>query len=303
MFFKKIIKCIFYSLLLIIIISLIIFISLVNVFRLDIKSFKFSNNHKIIRRPQDIFSSHKVFIESHCGVNREIFENTLESFSKAIEYNIESMETDVWLTKDKVLVLIHGSLEGKIDKVLNYTGNIKDLSWDEISKLRTIKDNLTVPRLIDAFELAKNKIFINLEIKDPRINLVFPEIIKLIEEYDFFDQIALSSFYHQYYKKIEEYNKKNNKNLVFGFAYKRNRKNNKFDYSKKGNTLNIHWKDVTKEVCENAHKNGMGVLAWFGMDEEETIENYKLIIENGVDIICSNYPLNAKNYRDSLYKI
>ena len=135
-------------------------------------------------------------------MNKEIFQNTIESFSKAIEYGIESLETDVWLSKDNVLVLIHGSRIGNISKYYNHNGNIKELNWDELSSLRTIKDNLTMPRLIDLMKLAKNKIYIDLEIKDPRVDLVFPKITKLIEEYDFFDQISICSFYHGYYEKI-----------------------------------------------------------------------------------------------------
>ena len=69
-----------------------------------------------------------------------------------------------------------------------------------------------MPRLIDVLKLTKNKLFINLEIKDPRVELVFPYIVKLIEYFDFFDQIALSSFHHEYYNKIEEYNSSHEKN-------------------------------------------------------------------------------------------
>ena len=57
---------------------------------------------------KDIFSNKKTIIESHRGTNREIFENTLESFTKAINYGVDSIETDVWLSKDNVLVIFHG---------------------------------------------------------------------------------------------------------------------------------------------------------------------------------------------------
>ena len=56
-----------------------------------------------------------------------------------------------------------------------------------------------MPRLSDLMKLAKDKIFIDLEIKDQRIDLVFPHLIKLIEQYDFFDQIALCSPFYEYY--------------------------------------------------------------------------------------------------------
>jgi len=288
---------IYQNLIIIIIIFICIAICLFSILRLKIPSF----NPKITRHPYDVFSPHKVFIESHCGVNREIFQNTLESFSKSIEYNIESFETDVWLTKDNVSVLVHANRLGQLKGYFEQGGNVKYLTWDQLSNFRTVKDNLSMPKLSDAMKLAKNKVFINLELKDPRVDLVFPHVIKLIEEYDFFDQIALSSLHLDYFNKIEEYNNNNNRKLVFGFIYKKNIKA-KYELSKRGHTLNLHWSDITKEICDKAHENGMAVVGWFKMDEEEGIEHFKKLIEDGVDVICTNYPLIAKEYRDSLYK-
>ena len=263
-------------------------------------SILFNIQGRIVRHPQDVFSSHKTFIESHRGVNREIFQNTLEAFSRAIQYDIESFETDVWLTKDNVLVLIHGGDMGNLDGYYDHPGYVTDLTWDELSTYRTIEDNLKMPRLVDAMELTKNKIFMNLEIKDPRVDLVFPYIVELIEEYDFFDQIALSSFHHEYYPKIEEYNNNHEKKLVFGFLYHKNN-TSILDYTKKGHTLNIYWADITKEICDKAHENGMAIQSWFSLTDVETTEIYKQLIKNGADIICCNSPLLAKKYRDSYY--
>ena len=261
----------------------------------------FSYYYKLTRYPNDIFFPHKVFIESHRGVNREIFQNTLEAFKRAIKYKIDSIETDVWLTKDKELVLIHGrGRRGKIKGYYNHGGNVIDLTWKRLSFYRTIRDNLTFPRLRELMKLAKNKIFINLEIKDPRIDLVFPHIIKLIEEFNFYQQISLSSFNLSYYDKVQEYNKRNNKNLVFGNIYSKGYKG-EYNYSRKGSSLNLYWTNATKEVCYKAHKNGMAVLAWFYMNDTENNDVYKKLIENGVDVICCNEPLLAKNYRDNYY--
>ena len=255
---------------------------------------------KVTRHPEDIFTSHKTFIESHRGINREIFQNTLEAFSRAIQYDIESFETDVWLTKDNVLVILHGGDGGDLNGYYDHPGIVTELTWDELSTYRTIEDNLKMPRLIDVLELTKNKIFMNLEIKDPRIDLVFPYIVKLIEDYDYFDQIALSSFHHGYYDKIEEYNKNHEKKLVFGFIYHRNEVDI-FDYTKNGHTLNIYWNDVSKEICDKAHENGMAVMAWFGLTDEENTDIYKQLIKNGVDAICCNVPLLARKFRDNYY--
>ena len=175
-----------------------------------------------IRHPNDIFSPHRTYIESHRGANREIFQNTLESISRAIQYDIDSIECDVWLTKDNVLVIVHGGDGGDLKGFYDLPGKVPNLTWDELSTYRTIRDNLTMPRLIDIMELVKNKIFLNLEIKDPRVDLVFPLVMKLVEKFNLFDQISISSFNHLYYKKVEEYNKRHKNKIVFGFVYHAN---------------------------------------------------------------------------------
>ena len=253
------------------------------------------------RHSQDIFSpSHKTFIEAHRGVIKEIFQNTLESFQKVLEYNIESLETDAWLSKDNVLILLHGSISSNLKGFYNSRDNATELTWKQLSKYRTIRDNLKMPRLSDLFELTKNKVFINLEIKDPRVNLVFPKVIELIEKYNFFDQIAISSYSYGYYYKIKEYNKRNNKNLTFGFLYYKTEEKY-YNYNHTGNSLNIYWPYASKTVCDKAHKNGMAIMAWFLPHQKESNELYKQLIENGVDVICCNDPVKAKKFRDNYY--
>ena len=251
---------------------------------------------------KDILNNKKVIIESHRGINREIFENTLESFSLAIEYGIDSIETDVWLSKDNVLVIYHGYGEnGELEGFYDHMGNITQTKWKELSKYRTIIDNLKMPTLKDVILLTKNKIFLNLEIKDPRVDLLWPKLIQLIEKYNYYDQIALSSFFYDYFNKTKEYNKKYNKNIMFGFLYHKNETQD-FLYNKTGNSLNVYWSDATKEVCDKAHKNKMAVLVWFDMLDEENFDVYKQLINNGVNVICSNEPLLAKKFVNEYYR-
>ena len=162
------------------------------------------------RRTFDEFKPHKVFIEAHRGVNRLKFQNTKESIELAIKYGIDTVETDLWLSKDNVGVLVHAGWSGELNQLYQNTNyRVFLTNWTELSKLRTIRDNLPMPKLEDIMILAKNKIFIDLEIKDPRVDIVFPYITNLIEKYDYFNQISLSSFNHNYYKKIVEYNQNN----------------------------------------------------------------------------------------------
>ena len=70
---------------------------------------------------------------------------------------------------------------------------------------------------------------------------------------------------------------------------------------KKFISLNLYWLYASKSVCDKAHKNGIAVMAWFLSNERENDEIYKKLIENGVDVICSNDPVKAKKFRDNYY--
>ena len=249
----------------------------------------------------DLFDNNKTIVESHRGINREIFENTLESFARAINYGIDSIETDVWLSKDNVLVIYHGWGEfGQLQNLYDHSGNIIETNWKDLSHYKTLADGLNMPTLKDVMELTKDKIFLNLEIKDPRVNLIWPFLVELIEKYKYYDQIALSSFFFDYYNKTKEYNRKFNRNIPFGFLYHRNN-SQEFIVDKTGNCLNVYWKDATKSLCDRAHKNGMAVLVWFEMLDEENFSVYKWLIDNGVNVICSNEPMLAKKYVKEYY--
>ena len=256
------------------------------------------------RRAFDEFKPHKVFIEAHRGVNKLKFQNTKESIELAIKYGLDSVETDLWLSKDNVGVLVHARRSGELNQLYQNTNyRVFLTNWTELSKLRTIRDNLPMPKLEDIMILAKNKIFINLEIKDPRIDIVFPYITNLIEKYDYFNQISLSSFNHNYYKKIVEYNQNNTfKNkLSFGFIYHEGSHMGMYNFNLPKTSLNLYWRSVTKNVCDKAHANGMAVFAWFYLGENENEEIWQRLFDCGIDIICSNFPLKAKKFRNKYY--
>ena len=276
--------------------SLSFFISLIIIYL----SYKFI----LKRKAFDEYKPHKVFIEAHRGVNREIYQNTKESILLAIKYGLDSFETDCWLTKDNVLVLVHGGFMGDISHFYNAHYRVVNRNWDELSKIRTKHGNYSMPRLDEIMKLTKNKIFMNLEIKDWRIDLVFQKIIELIVKYDYFDQIAISSFDHRYYQKVVEFNQNNTygKNLSFGFLYGGGSNSKFYQYHLPNNSLNVLWTKINKGVCDRAHRHGMAVMAWFYMGVDETDHLLKHLFDSGIDILCSNDPVKAKKFRYKYYK-
>ena len=62
----------------------------------------------------------------HRGYSEKYPENTMIAFKKAIEGNFDGIETDIHLTKDNKLVLIH---DEKINRTSNGKGYVKDYTY------------------------------------------------------------------------------------------------------------------------------------------------------------------------------
>lgn len=74
----------------------------------------------------------KIIVEGHRGYCAKYPENTLISFEKAIELGVDAIEFDVWLSKDKVPVIIH---DGDVDRTTDGEGHIRDKTLEEIKQL------------------------------------------------------------------------------------------------------------------------------------------------------------------------
>jgi len=139
-----------------------------------------------------------MLILAHKGYSAKYPPNTLLAFKKAIEYGADGVELDVWLTKDKEVVIYHDM-------------NIKNASGDvDIRKLRyedmgdyTI-DGEPIPLLKEVYENLPRDAVINVEIKD---FATVKESLKIVEYYDAIDRTLFSSFNLQALKKLRELSK------------------------------------------------------------------------------------------------
>jgi len=237
----------------------------------------------------------KVFIESHRGVNKEEPENTLAAFHKAILLECDSIEMDIWLTKDNIPIVLHGTEDGRIheksEKINNY-------NYSEISQIDLAKEN-KIPKLEHVFQLCKNKIFLNLEIKDINFKLSFQKVYKLILDFNMQNQVAISSFHHDYYQEIKVNNL--DSKIEFGFLYDNAEYRKKeIELSSKNSTINLYFKDINEEIFRKAHDSNIGVLAWFKMTDDETEEIIRNLIKCEIDVICTNDPRNLLRILKSL---
>lgn len=257
-----------------------------NLRRFSFESTNFKNN------------PHRVYIESHRGVNREEPENTLLAFERAIQIGCDSIELDIWLTRDKIPIVIHGDEHGNINEKI---GKINSLDYYSICQV-ILEKNQKIPSLQEVFKLCKNKIFLNLEIKDPNPKEAFHEVYKLIVENNMFGEISISSFNHKYFDEIKL--KELDGSLEFGFLFDTT-ENQKFEinYNNPRSTVNMWYKEITPEFVQKAHDNNIGVLAWFMFSDNETDDLIKYLIDCKVDVICSNDPKSVMRIRENVLNI
>lgn len=103
-------------------------------------------------------------IRGHRGAAALAPENTFQSFERAIEEEVYSIEFDVRRTKDDELVLIH---DETVDRTTDGSGTVRELTYDEIAALDA-GNGAHVPTLDDALTyLSQHDVpEIRLEIKE-----------------------------------------------------------------------------------------------------------------------------------------
>lgn len=234
------------------------------------------------------------YIEAHRGIHTTVPENTMAAFKETIEKGIDSIELDIWLTKDKIPVVIHGGARGELP-LTDHPVPIKigDLLFEDLPNYPI--NNHIIPSLEEVFNLCQNTIFINMEMKELQVKEGFAKVIEMINKYNMINQIAFSSYNYNYWREVVA----STKSFEVGFI---GGKYTDMTVKTEKTTWNIYHSSISKGVVENAHERNIGIMAWFGMNDKENDVIYKRLLDIGVDVICSNFPVEAKQYRDEYFK-
>ena len=74
----------------------------------------------------------KIFVEGHRGYCARYPENTLISYEAAIDLGVDCFEFDIWLSKDKIPVLMH---DGNARRTCGVDQDLRDMALGEIKGL------------------------------------------------------------------------------------------------------------------------------------------------------------------------
>ena len=221
-----------------------------------------------------------------CGVYPE---NTLLAFEKAIEMGCDGIETDVQMTADGVLVLIH---DESLKRTTGVDALVKDYTFEKLRTLNAasfhaMKDSfLPVPSAEELIVLAKkNSIILNLEIKT---GIVFYEgiekkLIELIYKHRMEKSVIISSFNHYAIVECKKIAPEIKTAALYSYGIYHPE-----SYCKAlgADAIHPHFVAADKQMVEDAHREGL-IVQPYTVNREEDM---KRLIDIGIDGIITNYP-------------
>jgi glycerophosphoryl diester phosphodiesterase len=212
----------------------------------------------------------------HRGAKGYAPENTLISFQKALDMQVDGVELDVHLSSDNDIVVIH---DDKVNRTTNGDGFVNQLSLHELKTLR-IDDEHQIPTLAEVFDLIDRKVFINIELKGnhtakPVVTLIAKYITQKNWQYNSF---LVSSFDWNALQEVHTMDPKINLGVLtstdIGLAT---------DFAGFIHAKSIHpyYHLLTKENTLAMRQKGFQVFPWT-INEPEDIQKIKHFKVNGI---------------------
>jgi len=130
----------------------------------------------------------KIMVCAHRATEAGYPENSLSAIQNAINLGIEMVEIDIRETKEGELVLMH---DATITRTTTGSGNVSSYTLQEIKQfnLKKADGSLTtekIPTLKEVFDLARGKIYINLDLDD---KAPFSKVYPLTRQYGMLKQV------------------------------------------------------------------------------------------------------------------
>ena len=233
-------------------------------------------------------------ITAHRGSSRTAPENTIPAIEAAVEEMADSVEIDVQMTADGVVVLGH---DASLKRVAGVNRSIASMTFEELEKLdvgswfSSEYAGTRIPSLSEVLELCSQKTSLNIEIKYVGKNSELPEkTAEMVREYGMENQCVITSTNLSYLKRVKEALPEIRTGYIISAAY------GNFYSSEDVDFISIRSGFVTSALMQNAHEQGKAVYAWT-VNTKSELERLSLL---GVDGIITDRPVLAREivYRE-----
>ena len=237
-----------------------------------------------------------IIVEGHRGYCAKYPENTMISFEAAIDLGVDAIEFDVWLSADKVPVLMH---DGNAVRTCGVNKNLRDMTLEEIKELepayvekfgdKYTGMGVTVPTLEELLQMCSEKcpnLILGVEIKEyteENVDLT----IALLKKYGFFDRCYFYAFNARIIKYIKS--KYNGRTMGYPDFQMGEFFPGAYDYYDEiGLALSI----VRSEISQFYIDKGFPMHLFCA----DTTEDVELFVNKGASLITANDPVPLMKY-------
>ncbi len=234
-----------------------------------------------------------ILIEGHRGYAARYPENTLISFEAAIRLGVDAFEFDVWLTADKVPVVLH---DGNCLRTCGVDRHVRDMTLAEVKELDACYatkfgdtyrgQGVTVPTLEETIRLAESlnpAIQYGVEIKEyteENVDLT----VALLKQYGVFEKC----WFYAFNGRIIRYLKETYNARTMGYPDVQMAEFSEGDFSYY-EELGLSMTYVRSELCDFYRQKGMPIHMYCA----DTEADVHLCIERGAALITANEPVPA----------
>ena len=212
----------------------------------------------------------------HRGAPRELTENTLPSFARALERGAEALELDVHATADGIVVVHHDpALPPATQPSALRRAAIAATNWADLEQAE-IAPGARIPRLSDVFAMVDRRARVYVEIKGRDIEALVAEAVREADCH-----CAVHSFEHPAIERMRTIAP----DVPRGLLFDRYPRNIEEAISRAGaRDIWPKWSLVDQSLVDAVHRAGGRVIAWTVNDPTESAR----LVGLGVDGICSD---------------
>lgn len=225
-----------------------------------------------------------VKIIAHRGSSKRAPENTVSAILLASEDKADYAELDVQETKDGVVVVMH---DKNLKRVAGIDKNVFEMDYRDMQQLNVQSIDLDkfkeekIPTLDQVMKASKGKIKLDIEIKDYENDTeLVKKVVQAVESNNLVADCLICSFDYSALVKVKKLNPK----IRTGYLTTLNKEDKlNLEYA---DYYSIYYPKVNKTIVERLHGNNKKVHVW----TVNNVNDYKKLIEMGVDDIITDYP-------------
>ncbi len=233
-----------------------------------------------------------ITVEGHRGYCAVYPENTLPSYRAAIALGVDAIEFDVWLSADKVPLLMH---DGNARRTCGVDRHLRDMTYEEIRTLepayrekfgdKYAGQGIRVPTLRETLELGEalrgGTLLYGVEIKEYTEECV-DLTVALLKEFGVFDRCYFYAFNGRIIKYIKT--KYNGRTMGYPDIQMGEFPPDGFDYYEE---IGLSMMFVRSELCAFYRAKGLPMHMYCADNEDDV----RLCIERGASLITANDPV------------